>query len=143
MHGYVNLGDCFVLLSGWLLGPAYGFCAAGIGSMLADLLTSYAYFAPASFLIKGLVAVIGAVVFRAAGKALPGHPRAARVIGGSAAEAFMVIGYFGYTALILGKGLAAAASIPGDAVQGLFGVVASVLLVEVLGRAKGIEKYFS
>ena len=21
MNGYVNLGDCFVLLSGWLLGP--------------------------------------------------------------------------------------------------------------------------
>ena len=21
MQGYVNLGDCFVLLSGWLLGP--------------------------------------------------------------------------------------------------------------------------
>ena len=24
MDGYVNLGDCFVLLSGWLLGPWYG-----------------------------------------------------------------------------------------------------------------------
>jgi len=27
MQGYVNLGDCFVLLSGWLLGPWYGFAA--------------------------------------------------------------------------------------------------------------------
>ena len=35
MQGYVNLGDCFVLLSGWLLGPWYGFAAGGIGSMLA------------------------------------------------------------------------------------------------------------
>ena len=26
MSGYVNLGDCFVLLSGWLLGPWYGGC---------------------------------------------------------------------------------------------------------------------
>ena len=38
MQGYVNLGDCFVLLSGWLLGPGYGAAAAGIGSMLVDLL---------------------------------------------------------------------------------------------------------
>lgn len=30
MQGYVNLGDCFVLLSGWLLGPWYGFAAGGI-----------------------------------------------------------------------------------------------------------------
>ena len=29
MQGYVNLGDCFVLLSGWLLGPWYGFAAGG------------------------------------------------------------------------------------------------------------------
>jgi uncharacterized membrane protein len=28
MQGYVNLGDCFVLLSGWLLGPWYGFAAS-------------------------------------------------------------------------------------------------------------------
>ena len=39
MQGYVNLGDCFVLLSGWLLGPWYGAAAAGIGSMLTDLYT--------------------------------------------------------------------------------------------------------
>ena len=36
LNGYINLGDCFVLLSGWLLGPVYGFLAAGIGSGLAD-----------------------------------------------------------------------------------------------------------
>ena len=28
VNGYVNLGDCFVLLSGWLLGPWYGAAAA-------------------------------------------------------------------------------------------------------------------
>ena len=33
-QGYVNLGDCVVLLSGWLLGPWYGIAAAGIGSAL-------------------------------------------------------------------------------------------------------------
>ena len=39
MQGYVNLGDCGVLLSAWVLGPAWGGAAAGIGSMLADLLS--------------------------------------------------------------------------------------------------------
>jgi uncharacterized membrane protein len=142
MQGYVNLGDSFVLLSGWLLGPAYGFGAAGIGSMLADLLTGYAHYAPATFLIKGLMAVIGAVIYRTAGKALPAYPRAARVLSGSAGEIFMVIGYFLYACLILGNGLAAAASIPGNLMQGLFGVVASVLLIEILGRTGLIRKYF-
>ena len=41
LKGYIHLGDCFVILSGILLGPVYGACAAGIGSMLADVLTGY------------------------------------------------------------------------------------------------------
>ena len=28
LKGYMNLGDCVVLLSGWLLSPVYGFFAA-------------------------------------------------------------------------------------------------------------------
>ena len=40
MQGYVNLGDCAVLLSAWVLGPLYGGAAAGVGSMLADKVSS-------------------------------------------------------------------------------------------------------
>ena len=35
--GYINLGDAFVLLSVFILGPVYGTIAAGVGSALADL----------------------------------------------------------------------------------------------------------
>lgn len=45
MNGYVNLGDCFVLLAGWVLGPVYGSLAAGIGSALADMFTGYMHYA--------------------------------------------------------------------------------------------------
>ena len=30
LKGYINLGDCLVLTSGWILSPAYGFFAAGL-----------------------------------------------------------------------------------------------------------------
>ena len=46
MQGYVNLGDCIVLLSGWILGPWWGAAAGGIGSMLVDLLGGYGHYAP-------------------------------------------------------------------------------------------------
>ena len=36
--GYVNLGDCIVLLCAWLLPPSYGMAAAGVGSMMADVI---------------------------------------------------------------------------------------------------------
>ena len=51
LKGYLNLGDCVVLLSGWILSPVYGFLAAGIGSALADLFSGYVTYAPATFII--------------------------------------------------------------------------------------------
>ena len=135
MQGYVNLGDCFVLLSGWLLGPWYGFAAGGIGSMLADLFLGYGHYAPGTFVIKGLVALIAALLYEKLGRT-----QVSRIVGGVVSEIVMVLGYFGYASLLLGKGLAAAASIPGNVFQGTVGLVVGVLLVAVLERAKVTEK---
>ena len=52
LKGYLNLGDCVVLLAGWMLSPVYGFLAAGIGSALADVFSGYVLYAPATFVIK-------------------------------------------------------------------------------------------
>ena len=135
MQGYVNLGDCFVLLSGWLLGPWYGFAAGGIGSMLADLFLGYGHYAPGTLVIKGLVALVAALVYEKMGRT-----QVSRIVGGVVSEIVMVLGYFGYASLLLGKGLAAAASIPGNIFQGTVGLVVGVLLVAVLERAKVTEK---
>ena len=122
MQGYVNLGDCAVLLSAWVLGPWYGGAAAGLGSMLADLL-SYPHYAPGTLVIKFTMAVAAAYIFEAmrerSGKL------AAQLIGGAAAEIIMG----------LGKGLAAAASIPGNLVQGVFGIAAGIAVYAVLDRS--------
>jgi uncharacterized membrane protein len=82
--GYVNLGDCIVLLAGWLLSPTYGFAAAGIGSALADLLLGYNIYAPATFLIKGIMALIAYYCFKALHNKLGSF--SARIIGGILAD---------------------------------------------------------
>ena len=64
-NGYVHLGDAMVLLSGFLLGPLYGVIAAAIGSMFADVFGSYFIYAPATFIIKGMTALLGYFVARA------------------------------------------------------------------------------
>lgn len=135
MQGYVNLGDCFVLLSGWMLGPWYGFAAGGIGSMLADVLLSYAHYAPGTLVIKGLMAMTAALILRRMNGSSAG-----RVLGGVAAELLMVAGYFGYASLLLGKGLAAAASIPGNLVQGAAGLAAGLMLMAVMERSQLTKK---
>ena len=58
LKGYLNLGDCVVLLAGWMLSPVYGFLAAGIGSALADVFSGYVLYAPATFVIKGAMALV-------------------------------------------------------------------------------------
>lgn len=134
LGGYVNLGDCMVLLSAWLLGPFAGAAAAGIGSALADVLTGYASYAPATLLIKAAMALVAGLVCR---KAVKGG-LAARLTGGVLAEVIMVAGYFLYAAWILGSGWGAVLTVPGNAVQALFGLAAAAALMQLLLRAKAV-----
>lgn len=136
--GYVNPGDALVLLGAWLLGPLPGAAAAGIGSMLADLLSGYALYAPGTLCIKAAMALAAGLLWRAlAGK--PSRPRlalAARLCSAAAGEAVMVLGYFAYEALLLQNGLGAAAGIPANLLQAAFGLIAAVLLAPLLERAR-------
>lgn len=136
MQGYVNLGDCAVLMSAWVLGPIYGGAAAGIGSMMADVLSGYAHYAPGTLLIKLVMAVVAASLLRLFAK----RPAFGQFFGGVAAEIIMVVGYFGYASLWLGKGMAAAASIPGNVVQGIFGLIAAMALYGVLAKTRIFER---
>ncbi len=131
-NGFVNLGDCFVLLAAWLLGPWYGAAAAGIGSMLADLLAGYAHYAPGTLVIKTLMALVAALIFRK----MTRSKTSAMMVSSFAAEFVMVGGYFLYAMLLLGKGIGAVASIPGNLVQGAAGMVASVLLMGILRKTE-------
>ena len=50
-QGYIHLGDGMVLICGILLGPGLGALAAGIGSMMADLIGGYMAWVPGTFAI--------------------------------------------------------------------------------------------
>ena len=58
VSGYFNIGDVFVLASGWFLGPWLGAAAAGVGSALADISLGFGIYAPATFLIKALDSLV-------------------------------------------------------------------------------------
>lgn len=137
LKGYLNLGDCVVLLSGWLLPPAYGFLAAGLGSALADLFAGYVIYAPATFLIKGLMAMVAYYGFRLLRKNLNTLP--SRVVGGAAAEILMVLGYFLFEGFLYGF-IPSAVNIPANSVQGIAGLVIGTALMKVLEQSKVIQK---
>ncbi len=144
--GYLNLGDAVVLLSGWLLGPVYGALAAGIGSMLADLFAGYVQYAPATFIVKALMAIIMWTVLYLVRNLSEKHfaiSTAFTIIGGIVAEAMMVLGYFVFEAFILQYGMGAAAAIVPNMIQGAAGIIAGTLLIGLLTKTGIKERYLN
>lgn len=133
LKGYINLGDCIVLLSGWLLSPAYGFAAAGFGSALADVFSGYIVYAPATFVIKGVMAIIAHFCFKGMHNKIGNTP--ARIIGGILAEIEMVLGYFVFEGFLYGF-LPSAVNIPANGVQGIAGIIIGIILVKIFEKSK-------
>lgn len=128
-NGYVNLGDCAVLLCGWVLGPAYGFIAAGLGSALTDMIYGYAIYIPATFIIKGFMAQLAYYIFNSRKNKL------SRFISALVAEVVMVSGYFLFEGFVYGFP-GAMVSIPGNSIQGVFGIIVGVFLIKIFENKK-------
>lgn len=133
LKGYLNLGDCVVLLAGWTLSPAYAFLSAGLGSALADVFSGYATYAPATFVIKGLMALIAFAVFKLLFAKLGNLP--SRIISGVLAEVAMVLGYFVFEGVLYGF-LPSLVNIPPNAIQGLAGLIIGFTLIKILEKSK-------
>lgn len=133
MKGYLNLGDCMVLFAGWMISPLYGFLAAGIGSALSDLFSGYIIYAPATFIIKGIMAPVAFYMFKILHKKIGIFP--ARIISGILAEATMVLGYFLFEGILYGF-VPSAVNIPANAVQGAVGLILGIALTKVFKKNK-------
>lgn len=131
LKGYINLGDCVVLLCGWLLSPGYAFLAAGLGSGLADFFSGYLTYAPATFLIKGCMALLVFYTYHSL------HTKSGelkiRLLGGIIAELFMILGYYIFEGFLYGFG-PSLVNIPANAVQGVAGCVIALILIRFLNR---------
>lgn len=109
--GYIHPGDAIVILSGVVLGPGYGFLAAGIGSALSDLIGGYFVYVPITFVIKGLVALVSGLIYQKMSHS--GKNRyLAVILGGVTDIVFVAGGYFICEFFLYGSG--AAASIPAN-----------------------------
>ena len=133
LKGYLNLGDCIVLTAGWLLSPTYGFLAAGLGSALADVFSGYVTYAPATFIIKGLMALIAFYGFKLLNKKIGNLP--SRIVSGIVAEIVMILGYFVFEGSLYGF-IPSAVNIPANGVQGIAGLIIGVILIKVFEKSK-------
>ena len=127
--GYIHPGDAVVILAGVVLGPTWGFLAGGIGSAMSDLLGGYFVYVPITFVIKGLVSLCSALIYRKVGKTSKSRYMAVILVG--VADIVLVAGgyclceYFIY-------GAGAFASVPANLIQGIGGLVLSAVLYPIL-----------
>ena len=139
MGGFIHPGDGFVILSGIILGPFFGGLAAGLGSMIADLILGYSAYAVATFAIKCLAAITAVCIYRILHKNRKSTLipiLAASILGG----ALVTLGYYLFESTLVGLGFASAAvNIPFNLVQNCFGIIISVILFPLLLRIPQIR----
>ena len=136
--GYVNLGDVFVLLSVFVLGPIYGTIAAGVGSGLADLF-GYITYAPGTLIIKATMALVAWLIYALLLK-VTNKKMLAEIAGGIVGTILMACGYFLYELLFFTTAAVAIVNAPWNLLQGGIGVALSVIIMRVLTVTKALEK---
>lgn len=136
-NGYIHPGDAIVILAGIFLGPVFGLLAGGIGSAMADLIGGYFLYVPITFAIKGAVAWLAGVICQRFGKTSKGC-YVSVILGGIADIILVAGGYFLCEYAIYGPG--AAASVPANVIQGISGLVISLLLYPVLQKVPDIRQ---
>jgi uncharacterized membrane protein len=102
--GYIHIGDSMVYLSGILLGPVAGGLAAALGSLLADVASGYGIYAPATFVIKGLDALVVGYCYHIIARSSSTLTRKTfgYVLGIALGGTIMVGGYLAYETLLYG-----------------------------------------
>ena len=141
--GYFNVGDVFVMLSAWCLGPLYGAISAGVGGALADLVSGYAIYAPATLLIKAVVAILSYILWKTFKTLVKNKANDlfSRTVSAILGELFMVVGYFLYDAMLYGFA-GATLGLLGNTMQGVCCALLAVFLLLSLCRIKAFKSYF-
>lgn len=143
LNGFMQPGDCMILLSAVLLGKKRGALAAGIGMGLIDATSGYLIWAPFSFVIQGAMGyVAGAIIERATKKSYKTYIISFVVAGfvslggyfiGNAIMGGVIMGaVHGFIPTIL----YAVAHVPGDSSEIILGVIIALILAPIVNKAR-------
>ena len=127
--GYIHIGDAFIYLGAVLLPMPYGILAAAGAAVLADCLSGFALWAPASAVIKALTVLL----FTAKGEKILCLRNLLAPVG---AGILCAGGYYLYEALVYGDYATPLLSVPGNLIQSLCSAIAFFLVVTALKNRK-------
>lgn len=143
LNGFIQVGDCMVLLGAVLLGRRRGALSGALGMALVDITAGYLIWAPFTFVIKGLMAYSVAIILERANSINYKTYVIAFIVGGF----INVIGYFIGNAIIVGviigdaQGILqsmvyALANIMGDTIQSTLGVIIALIIAPSINKVR-------
>jgi len=133
--GFMNLGDCIIIICAVILGAPSAAFAGAVGATLADVTLGYFIYSPFTFIIKGLMGLIMGLLFV---KTKKKKFLLIAIIG----EIVMVGGYFLSETLFLPlifeeAGFAVAVTgVPFNSIQGVVNIIVAVLCIKLLQKLK-------
>ena len=146
-QGYVHLGDAMIFLAVLVVGKKIGAIAAAFGSALADLMGGYVAFAPWTFAIKGLMALVMGLFIDYMVKRSKKTVKVAgvpliEIIGMIIAGIVMVLGYGVADAVLAGNIMTGILSMPANCGQFAAGVIIASILAAALYKTPA-KRYFT
>lgn len=134
--GYVHFGDALVYLVASVLGGPWAFFAAAVGEALADIAYGFFAYAPATLIVKALIALPFALVYKNSEKILTPLSSLLTIPAG----AITVLGYF-IADIIIDKAYAVV-NIPGNIIQAVGSAVIFIVIGIAFDAAKLKKKLF-
>ena len=135
-QGYVNLSDGIIFIAICLLDRKHSVAAASLGSMMGDILGGFAIWAPWTFFIKGIMALITVLIIDSLADkcTTPKARMALRIIAMICGGLFMVFGYFIAEGVMYGSWVVAALGVPWNIGQFVVGIALALAITSALGK---------
>ncbi len=134
--GYVHFGDALIYIVASTLGGGWSLFAAALGSVLADVTSGWAVYAPATLIIKALIAIPFVLVNKKSEKILTPLTALFTILSG----AITVLGYF-LADCVIDKAYAVV-DIPGNFIQAVGSAVVFIVLAAAFDAGKLKKRLF-
>lgn len=130
--GLVHLGTAMLFIIAILFGPRTGMIAGAVGMGLFDLFAGWTAWAPITFLARGLQGyVVGRIAWS---NGRNGGSKAFNLLATIVSIPLMIGGYYIGESIIFSSLIIPAASIPGNIVQNVIGVLVAIPAIIALKK---------
>ncbi|MDN7242525.1 ECF transporter S component [Planococcus sp. N028] len=130
--GLVHLGTAMLFVISIVFGPKKGMIAGAIGMGLFDLVSGWTLWAPISFLARGLQGYLVGKIAWSNGR--NGNSTKFNILAAILSVPFMLAIYYVGEAIIFGSFIVPAASIPGNIVQNVVGLIVAIPVAVALKK---------